>query len=51
MLFTIIANLIGLGVVAALVSAVIKRDRADRGDVEPDARGSENQGTTVGRSA
>ncbi|MBM6621978.1 hypothetical protein JTF08_10185 [Micrococcaceae bacterium RIT802] len=55
MLFTIIGNLVALGAVAALVSAVVKKDRANRDDANPgtgpDAEGRENQGTTAGRSA
>lgn len=60
MLFTIIGNLVALGAVAALVSAVVKKDRANRDDANPDdanpgtgpdAEGRESQGTTAGRSA
>ncbi|GAA1359579.1 hypothetical protein GCM10009596_15220 [Arthrobacter rhombi] len=51
MLFTIIANVIGLGLVGALVAAVIKKDRANRDDVNPSADGRETQGTMAGHGA
>jgi hypothetical protein len=59
MLFTIIGNVVALGAVAALVSAVIKKDRASLGYAdqggEPDAYeydyDYETRGTTAGRSS
>ncbi|WP_417221264.1 hypothetical protein [Arthrobacter sp.] len=50
MLFTIIANVIGLGLVGALVAAVLKKDRAGRDDALP-ADGHDNQETMAGRGA
>ena len=53
MLFTIIGNLVALGAVAALVSAVVKKDRASRDTATPAGgqEGPDHQKTTAGRGA
>lgn len=54
MLFTIIGNIVALGAVAALVSAIVKKDRQSRTVEGPDGQDAvtyETQGTTAGRTS
>lgn len=53
MLFTIFGNLLALGAVAAVVSAVVKKDRTSHNAANPDGQGEDpdHQKTTAGRSA